>query len=266
MSQSDHQQPVDEDSREHQLITAYCINSQLAMPITPAFAGRAWMDQTPERFAYRCLPLLIANQSGWFLLNQQRISVRWSGDRSSESLTVETPDGSNPRLVSSHFGSGVVTFDVPYLFRTPPGYNLLVRGPANLPKDGIFPLEGVVETDWVAATFSINWKVTRPNCEIIFEVGEPLAMIVPQRRGELEGFAPRIVNIEQDHAVDADYRRWELRRLDFIKRLRERDAEAEKKAWEKQYFRGEREDGSTAYDHRTKMQLKRFDDCRAPVD
>jgi hypothetical protein len=38
----------------------------------------------------------------------------------------------------SHFGSGILTWNVPYLFRTPPGYNLLVRGPANWPKDAAF--------------------------------------------------------------------------------------------------------------------------------
>src|SRR3712207_8402233 len=31
----------------------------------------------------------------------------------------------------SHFGSGILTWNLPFLFRTPPGYNLHVRGPAN---------------------------------------------------------------------------------------------------------------------------------------
>ena len=28
-------------------------------------AERAWMDSTDRRFAYRCLPLSIANSMGW---------------------------------------------------------------------------------------------------------------------------------------------------------------------------------------------------------
>ena len=51
-------------------------------------------------------------------------------------------------LPASHFGDGILTWHLPILFRTPPGYNLLVRGPANYPKDAVSPLEGIVETDW----------------------------------------------------------------------------------------------------------------------
>ena len=39
-------------------------------------------------------------------------------------------------LAESLFGHGILTWTLPYLFRTPPGYNLLARGPANWPKDG----------------------------------------------------------------------------------------------------------------------------------
>ena len=67
-------------------------------------------------------------------------------------------------MVSSNFGYGIVTWYLPYLFRTSPGYNLWVRGPVNSPKDGIVPLEGLVETDWAEATFTVNWKITRPLC------------------------------------------------------------------------------------------------------
>jgi Family of unknown function (DUF6065) len=44
------------------------------------------------------------------------------------------------------------------VFRTPPGCNLYVRGPANSPKDGIAALEGIIETDWSEATFTMNWS------------------------------------------------------------------------------------------------------------
>ena len=79
----------------------------------------------------------------------------------------------------STFGSGILTFTIGYLFRTAPGYNLHVRGPANSPKDGIVALEGVVESDWTEAAFTMNWKVTRPNHPVVFEENEPIAMISP---------------------------------------------------------------------------------------
>ena len=102
------------------------------------------------------------------------------------------------------------------MFRTSPGYNLLVRGPANWPKDGISPLEGVVETDWLGATFSVNWQMTRVNHEVIFERGEPIAMIVPQRRQEIESFYPAMVDIESAPEILHDYERWESQRITFI--------------------------------------------------
>ena len=53
---------------------------------------------------------------------------------------MEGADGALP--MSSHFGYGILTWTLPYLFRTPPDWNLLARGPSNLPKDGIQALEG----------------------------------------------------------------------------------------------------------------------------
>src|SRR5271165_1161304 len=41
--------------------------------IRPAEPTRAWMDATPEAFAYRCLPLNIANAHGWEILPPVRV-------------------------------------------------------------------------------------------------------------------------------------------------------------------------------------------------
>ncbi len=34
---------------------------------------RDWMDETSSKFAYRCLPLAIANQIGWWILQPDRL-------------------------------------------------------------------------------------------------------------------------------------------------------------------------------------------------
>jgi hypothetical protein len=98
-----------------------------------------------------------------------------------------------------------LTWHLPLLFRTPPGYNLLVRGPANYPKDAVYPLEGIVETDWASSTFSMNWKFTRNHMPVRFEVDEPICLIVPQRRAELEEFAPELRHIESDEDLRRKY-------------------------------------------------------------
>ncbi|HMZ02762.1 MAG TPA: DUF6065 family protein, partial [Burkholderiaceae bacterium] len=65
--------------------------------------------------------------------------------------------GPNKGQITSHFGSGILTFSLPYLFRTSPGYGMLVRGPTNCAKDGAAPLDGIVETDWAPYSFTMNW-------------------------------------------------------------------------------------------------------------
>lgn len=117
---------------------------------------RAWMDALPDRYANRCLPLLIANQAGWLLLNPQTVWLSWDGRAGLDAVTVEYEGDVPQTRALSHFGHGIVTFHVPFLFRTTPGWNLLVRGPANCPIDGLYPLEGVVETDWSTATFTLG--------------------------------------------------------------------------------------------------------------
>ena len=48
-------------------LIAYLIDGH-QMDIRPAPVEREWMDATGERFAYRCLPLNIANAHGWEIL------------------------------------------------------------------------------------------------------------------------------------------------------------------------------------------------------
>jgi hypothetical protein len=240
------------------ILTAYRIHDVPRMELVPAASARAWMDATGERFANRCLPLLMANQSGWFLLSSHRISVVWDGGNEIKSLEVQVEAGDPPAPAVSHFGAGILTWNIPFLFRTSPGYNLLVRGPANMPKDGVHPLEGLVETDWSAATFTMNWKVTRPNEPVVFEIGEPICMLVPQRRGELEEFQPRQRGLASDPEVFALYRLWEESRRNFLIELKVPGSEAAERRWQKDYFQGIGPKGSGASEHQTKLSLRPF--------
>lgn len=159
--------------------------SPSGMRLIPAPASRAWMNETTDSFANRCLPLKVANQAGWFVLNDRAFEATWDGGKEKASVRVEYADGAGEErpLATSHFGHGILTFHVPYLFRTPPGYNTLARGPANWPKDGACALEGLVETDWLVGSFTMNWKLTRPGLPVLFEKDEPVCMVVPRSAG-----------------------------------------------------------------------------------
>ena len=115
---------------------AYEIHARSKMPIQPAPTDRAWMDQTPDRFAYRCLPMVMANQAGWIIPSPTRFTVRWNGGNQIKDMRIWFPKGKRANRILSHFGSGVLTITIPYLFRTPTGINLWVKGPSNWVKDG----------------------------------------------------------------------------------------------------------------------------------
>src|SRR5437764_7431771 len=101
--------------------------------IIAAPVERDWMDRTPNGFAYRCLPLNIANAHGWLILNTVPCIAEWNGDAGFDGVSIRAT-GEGAMLASSHFGSGVLTFSVNGLFHTEPGYDLLATGPFNSPK------------------------------------------------------------------------------------------------------------------------------------
>jgi hypothetical protein len=171
-------------------------------------------------------------------------------------IACETPEGD--RWILSHFGSGVITFSLPYLFRTPRSVNLWCKGPANWIKDGIQPLEGIIETDWLASTFTMNWKLTRPNHLVFFEEGEPICMIVPVVRGLAESLDPVWAPIETNPELKRQFEQWRDSRDSFNKGLRTREPETVKRGWQRDYVKGELPDGSHAPEHQTRLQLKEF--------
>ena len=132
--------------------------------IRPAEPTRSWMDATSEAFAYRCLPLNIANAHGWEILTPKGFWAYWRGGTSTADVIIR-PDADMPpaSVPISLFGQGTFTVHVQGLFRTPPGWNLYVGGSPNSAKDGVAPLAGVIETDWSPYTFTMNWRFTRPD-------------------------------------------------------------------------------------------------------
>lgn len=223
--------------------------------IEVASANRRWMNETTLGFANRCLPLRIASQAGWFILSHEQVEVVWDGTGSATGLTM-TKGTMDEQFVSSHFGHGILTWKIPYLFRTPPGYNLYVRGPANWCKDGASPLDGIIETDWAVSTFTMNWKITRPRVPVRFEKGEPICMIFPIVRGEIERFAPEIRRLEDDPEIETQFNEWKRSRHEFNQSKRG------PVYWEKHYYVGKTNRGGTFPEHQVDLKLKRFRERR----
>jgi hypothetical protein len=225
--------------------------------IEPARAARDWMDTTGERFAYRCIPLSIANASGWEILSPVAFQATWTGGTLRSSLSIGSSDdrARADRLAASHFGHGVLTFHTGYLFRTSPGWALWVRGSPNSAKRNLVPLDGLVETDWLDFPFTMNWRFTRPGT-VQFEKGEPFCFITPVAHALLDRMQPEIRQLEEEPALKAAYEARTKDRGDFNARLAALDPDTIAAGWQRHYVRGEDADGRTAGFHLSKRKLR----------
>ncbi len=228
--------------------------------IRPAEPTRPWMDRTPESFAYRCLPLNIANAHGWEILTPAGFEAYWRGGSSTADVIVR-PDVGMPSSSApvSLFGQGTFTIHVQALFRTPPGWNLLAGGSPNSAKDGVAPLSGVIETDWAPYTFTMNWRFTRRNHWVRFEAGEPICFIQPAQRDALERMNPKFVPLSDNPNAARQFAAWSESRNSFQAKVAEKAPSAPTDQWQKRYYRGlDMDDKPGVPDHQAKLRLKPF--------
>ena len=229
----------------------------IAPEIIPGRSTREWMDAFPDRQPYRCLPLSMANSTGWEILCPMDLKITWNGGPRTEDIRLETTG--DPEAISSfadsHFQRGIVTFHTGHLFRTPPGWGLMTTGAPNFFKDGIAPLTGLVETDWLPFPFTMNWQMTRPG-EVIFRKGEPFCFIFPMQHQKLEEIEPKRMLLASNPDLEKDFHAWSTSRGEFNQKLHDRDEEATKAGWQRHYMRGEIVSGGSADAHQTKRRLK----------
>ncbi len=108
-----------------------------------ADSRRDWMDATPHHYAYRCLPLTILNQTGWWINNPVGFTATWSGQDQPGNIEFRFDTSAEiwRNWINCQFGSGIITWNTPFLFRTKPtGSRLLICGPANYFKTNAHPL------------------------------------------------------------------------------------------------------------------------------
>ncbi|KAB2725344.1 DUF6065 family protein [Brucella intermedia] len=203
--------------------------------IVPGRPERDWMDAFHMRFPYRCLPLTMANASGWEILCPSDVSASWNGGNAQSDIVIET---ASPHLVHSHFSHGVLTFHTGYLFRTPPGISLWVSGAPNLIKDGIQPLTGLVETEWLAFPFTMNWRFTRPGTVRFFR-DEPFCFIQPIEHKKLDEVVPVLKHIDDEPELKRQFDSWSTSRRNFNNNLATGAKEAITQGWQRHYFRGQ---------------------------
>lgn len=233
-------------------IFLYRIHKRNTVYIRKGIRERQWMEDSQDKYAYRCLPLTIANQNGFEVCTSERIKITWNGGSHADDVVVEGGGG----VCVSHFGCGTVTFHPGFLARTPENVNLHISGPPNEPKRGISPLTGIVETDWNPATFTMNWMMTEPNYEVVFESFEPFMFFYPIERSYNEGFQAVVRALEANEEELKNYEQWSNSRDSFDKSMLENPETHIDKTWQKHYFQGIYPDGRKCpVNHQTKIKM-----------
>ena len=196
-----------------------------------------WMDDTTNGFANRCLPLLSANELGWVISCPETFTATWDGSAGENSIKIEHNGDNELGFVTSHFGNGILTFHTGYLFQTSKGHGLYVKGPTNKHKSAIYPLEGLVETDWLTFTFTMNWRFTEKNKTVTFEKGEPFCQLFPYPRDYVNKF--ETIQRPMSEGTKKMFSVFSESRKSFNE-----NPERASKDWQKNYFRGMYHDGT----------------------
>jgi uncharacterized protein DUF6065 len=183
--------------------------------------------------AYRyCEALASASGFGWYLFPPINFSLVWDGTEIA--WTYEGADGwyalrgaqfpgfrqtfedaapdpvkaLAPQFLVASREPGVVQVWSGYLARTAPGWSLLSRSPANIPKtQGYEHFEGIIETDtWFGPLFS-NIRLSRTNAPVEFHTRYPLFQVQPLLR---ECYAePSFEVLGLEDLQGADWQRFE---------------------------------------------------------
>jgi hypothetical protein len=241
---------MDEEKQSPPWIRLYVPSGWDSPRVTPGSFTRPWFTAG----MYHCLPLTMAGQLGWTVHNPSAIAAVWNGGPNADDLKVANPSQDNH--ATSHFGHGIITFNPGFYVRTSPEIDILVKGVPNHVKDGISPLEGLIETDWFDGSFTVNVRLTRPGLVVTWDVNEPLFQIVPYPRGWLEQFRTETCTEGDEHtAFFAKANPWDDARVASV----ERGRTGEKQGWDGKYRKGRELNGTAApSSHQTYMRVSPF--------
>lgn len=140
------------------------------------------------------------NGIGWQLCCPRAFEATWNGGPHAEDVEIrfdQMPDQA-PIFVRSQLGGGMLTFHTGYQMLTAENQMLWVRGPINAPKDGLYPLETLVNASLLPATIVVHWKFARPHQTVRFVAGEPFCAIVPYAQDVREQDALEVIPVAAD--------------------------------------------------------------------
>ncbi len=188
----------------------------VAQGLAPQRADRAAGGLLPTRAFRYCEAVTTASAFGWYVFPPVTFSLLWTGEQTawtfegadewfplgraqfpgfSETFDRDAPAsvrGYAPPLLAALPEPGVVQVWSGLLARTRPEWSLLLRAPANLPRQGGYDLfEGIVETDrWFGPLFT-NVRLTKTDVPTTFDAHYPLFQAQPLHRS---AYADELLN------------------------------------------------------------------------
>ncbi len=177
----------------------------------PQRADRAAAGTLPTRAFRYCEPVVSASAFGYYVFPPIGFSLLWDGHE--VSWTFDGADGWAPLKVAQFPGyveyfdsiapDGIRGFSPPFVgalqepglvqlwtglvARTAPGWSLLVRPCANLPRHGAYELfEGIIETDRWFGPLITNMRLTQTGVPIEFRPDFPVLQVQPLPREALD--------------------------------------------------------------------------------
>ena len=172
----------------------------------PQRADRSAGGLLPTRAFRYCEAVTTASAFGWYVFPPINFSLIWNGEQIawtfegaedwfqlgraqfpgfSARFDQDAPthiQGYSPPFLAALPEPGVVQVWSGLLARSRPDWSMLLRPPANLPRQGYDLFEGVVETDrWFGPLFT-NVRLTRTDVPVTFDANFPLFQVQPLHR------------------------------------------------------------------------------------
>lgn len=183
------------------LVTFYRLVPEARLPQR---ADRSAGGMLPARALRYCQPVTTASAFGYYVFPPIDLSLKWNGVDIEWTYkgagewyplgAAQFPDfsayfdkrvpkdikGFSPPFIGSGTKPANVQLWTGLIARTAPGYSLLVRAPANLPRSRGYDLyEGIIETDaWFGPLFT-NMRLARTDAPIEISADWPLLQVQP---------------------------------------------------------------------------------------
>jgi hypothetical protein len=170
----------------------------------PQRADKSAAGSLPTRAFRYCEAATSAASFGYYVFPPMNFSVLWDGNDMmwtwegaddwhplgsamspgyGEEFDEAVPPeirGYAPPLITALQEPGLLQLWTGIIARTAPGWSLLVRAPANMPRSGLYePFEGIIESDHWFGPLITNMRLTKTDRPIDFRADYPLLQVQP---------------------------------------------------------------------------------------